>query len=188
MNHEQLRETLTSTLWGKNYDETLEEERPVIDKAVDAIMALFDTYSTQERIDELNLINHALQYKLEKGDWETLCEYGNARLTDLYSMQGPTKEGEDTKTILHAEGYSHTRLVYFVSEHDGSYCYSELGDGYDNLHYLHVANPWDDDFAEWVPVSTNDFDLGLCNTCNQMTNHLHGICQKHEPTNGDLNT
>lgn len=28
--------------------------------------------------------------------------------------------------------------------------------------------------------STNDYSLEYCDHCNQMTNHLHGVCQKHK--------
>ena len=51
--------------------------------------------------------------------------------------------------VLYANGRSETRLVHYVSEFDGSYCYTELEEGYNDLHTLRVAQVYDDDFDEW---------------------------------------
>jgi hypothetical protein len=39
------------------------------------------------------------------------------------------------------------------------------------------------------PIDTPDYELALCPICCQMTNHLNGICSKHnnlDPISGDI--
>lgn len=61
-------------------------------------------------------------------------------------------------SILEAYGHSETRLVRYVSDFDGSYCYEELEEGYNNLHQLLVANVYDQDFDDWLPNSGGEED------------------------------
>lgn len=55
------------------------------------------------------------------------------------------------KQVLSAFGHSETRLVHYVSEFDGSYCYTELVEGESDMHFLRVANSYDAGFDDWQP-------------------------------------
>lgn len=59
------------------------------------------------------------------------------------------------KTVLCAYGRSETRLVHYVNEFDGSYCYTELLEGESDLHTLRVAQVYDADFDAWNPLEAN---------------------------------
>jgi hypothetical protein len=53
------------------------------------------------------------------------------------------------KEVLYCDGHSETRFVHYRNDFDDSYCYTELEEGYNDLHTLHVAQVYDDDFEKW---------------------------------------
>lgn len=59
----------------------------------------------------------------------------------------------DEPEVLQCYGHSETRLVHYHNDYDDSYCYTELEEGYNDLHTLHVAQVYDDDFDDWKPLT-----------------------------------
>jgi hypothetical protein len=84
--------------------------------------------------------------------------------TDLYELPNAyvaqqveaAVEKEATKEVMYCDGRSETRLVHYRNDFDGSYCYTELEEGYNDLYTLHVAQVYDDDFEKWHGLTTGD--------------------------------
>lgn len=106
----------------------------------------------------------------------------------------PMRQAEAIKQLIAKEVVGPSR--YKSQMHSAVHTHSDAGAGYsigqesmrkEMLEALGI-NPTNGDIlkgAHTGKLAQQPYDLLYCGTCNQMTNHLGGVCQKH-PTNGEL--